>query len=332
MTRKGLLRIGIHLLNAPDIAAYAIPPARLRQRLARLVREHRLALEITESHDAATVTPAMREATALVGFTLPTARIQEIPRLRWIHLISAGVDHLLPLTWLPRSVRMTNSSGVHSELAGEYACCALLMINIGMPRHATNQRVGHWDQAFNSPMRGKTVVLIGVGAIGGAAAMHAKRLGLQVLGVRRSGRPHRYVDEMFTPRDLRKILPRADFVVVTAALTGETRGIVGAKELDALRRGAGVVNMARAALVDYEALSRKLEQGELRGAVIDVCDPEPLPPDSPLWRVKDLLITPHVSSDPTDYVDRAMAIVEDNLRRLVTGRRLRNQVDPRRGY
>jgi phosphoglycerate dehydrogenase-like enzyme len=324
--------VHVHLLNAPDIAAYAIPPERLRERLQPLVRARRAALRITEDHDPAQVTAPMREATVLVGFNLPHRRLAEMPRLRWIHLISAGVDHLVPLDWLPPSVTLTNSSGVHAELAGEYACCALLMVNVGMPRHASSQRIGHWDQVFNSPIRGKTVVLIGVGAIGGAAARHAKRLGLRVLGVRRRRRRHPHVDEMYAPEDLPAILPRADFVLVTAALTPQTRGMLGAKELSLLRPGAGVINMSRAGLVDYQALGAKLERGELRGAVIDVCDPEPLPPESALWRVPDLLITPHISSDPLDYVERTMAIIEDNLRRLLAGRPLRNTVDPARGY
>jgi phosphoglycerate dehydrogenase-like enzyme len=137
---------------------------------------------------------------------------------------------------------------------------------------------------------------------------------------------------VYAPGDLPAILPRADFVLVTAALTPETRGMLGAKELSLLRPGAGVINMSRAGLVDYQALGAKLERGELRGAVIDVCDPEPLPPESPLWKVRDLLITPHISSDPLDYVERTMAIIEDNLRRLLAGRPLRNTVDPARGY
>jgi len=287
---------------------------------------------ITEDHDAATMTAAMREAAVLVGLRFPMQRIREMPRLRWVHVISAGVDHLVPLDWLPSEVILTNSSGVHADLAGEYACCALLMLNIGIPQHAMNQRLGGWDRVFNSPIRGKTVVLIGVGAIGGAAAMHAKRLGLRVLGVRRSGRPHRYVDQVFTPENLATVLPQADFVLVTAPLTPETQGMIGARELDLLRPGAGLINMSRATVVDYEALSQKLERNELRGAVVDVCKPEPLPADSAFRRVRNLLITPHISSDPVDYADRTVTIVVDNLRRLVTGRSLRNRVDRTRGY
>jgi phosphoglycerate dehydrogenase-like enzyme len=274
----------------------------------------------------------MREATVLIGFNLPHRRVAEMPNLRWIHLVSAGVDHLLPLDWLPREVALTNSSGVHSELAGEYAAGAVLMLNAGLPRHVSNQRIGHWDQTFNSPVRGKTVLLVGIGAIGGHAAMHLRRLGLRVVAVRSTRKPHRYADEVHGPADLEKLLPAADFVVVTAPLTPETQGMIGARELDLLPAHAGLVNMSRAGLVDYAALRERLERRALRGAIIDVTDPEPLPPDSPLWSVPDLLITPHISSDPVDYVDRMMDIIADDLERLVQGRRLRNLVDRRRGY
>jgi phosphoglycerate dehydrogenase-like enzyme len=324
--------VHVHLLNAPDIEAYTIGAGELQKRLEPLVAGRGRTLAVTEDHDPERVTAATRAATVLIGFALPHRRIRELPRLAWIHLVSAGVDHLLPLDWLPSGVVLTNSSGVHSELAGEYAACALLMLNAGMPRHVTNQRRGRWDQVFNSPIRGKTVVLIGVGAIGGTAAMHAKRLGLRVIGVRRSRRRHPHVDEMVGPGDLPAVLPRADFLLLTAPLTPETRGLIGARELDALPRGAGVVNIARAGLVDYAALRAKLERGELRGAILDVCDPEPLPPESPLWRVPDLLITPHISSDPTDYVERMLTIITDNLDRLLTGRPLRNRVQRARGY
>jgi phosphoglycerate dehydrogenase-like enzyme len=274
----------------------------------------------------------MRHAHVIAGFELPLGRIGELRDLRWIHLVSAGVNHLLPLDWLPSGVALTNSSGVHAELAGEYGAAALLALNFRLPAHATHQRRGYWDQVFNAPIRGKTVVLIGLGAIGGSVARHARRLGLRVLGVRRSGHRHSHADAVFRPAALRDLLPRADFVVVTAPLTPQSRHLLSARELHLLPPHAGVVNMSRAELVDYKTMASKLEAGELGGAIIDVCNPEPLPPDSPLWHVRNLLITPHVSSDPTDYVERMTRIFLDNLDRLLSGRSLRNQIDRAAGY
>jgi phosphoglycerate dehydrogenase-like enzyme len=321
----------VHLLNAPDIAAYWFDPDRLRGQVAKAVKPRR-PVRVTVSEDPGDVPPDMRAAHVLVGFDLPTHRIAELADLRWIHLVSAGVNHLLPLDWLPPGVALTSSSGVHSELAGQYGAAALLALNFRMPAHATNQRRGRWDQVFNSPIGGKTVVLIGLGAIGGSVAREAKRLGLRVLGVRRSRRPHAHADRVVGPADLADVLPQADFVVVTAPLTPETRHLLGAKELDRLKPAAGVVNMSRAGLVDYEALAGKLEAGELSGAIVDVLDPEPFPPGDPLWHTPNLVITPHISSDPVDYVERMSRIFLDNLGRLLAGRPLRNRVLPDRGY
>jgi phosphoglycerate dehydrogenase-like enzyme len=329
--RTGGAELHIHLLNAPDIAAYWFAPDRLRAQITKALKPRR-PVRVTVSADPADVPPEMRGAQVLVGFDLPTRRIAELPDLRWIHLVSAGVNHLLPLDWLPPSVTLTNSSGVHAELAGQYGAAALLALNFRMPAHVTNQGRGRWDQVFNSPIGGKTVVLVGLGAIGGSVARQAKRLGLRVLGVRRSRRPHPHADRVVGPGDLARVLPRADFVVVTAPLTPETRHILGAKELDCLKPGAGVVNMSRAGLVDYAALVRKLEAGELGGAIVDVLDPEPFPAGDPLWRTANLLITPHISSDPVDYVERMARIFLDNLARLIAGRPLENRVQPDRGY
>jgi glyoxylate/hydroxypyruvate reductase len=323
--------VRIHLINSPDIESNWFDPARLAPQAAARLRGRR-PVAVTVSDDPTAIPPAMRAAHALVGFRLPTAEIRALPSLRWIHLVSAGVDHLLPLGWLPSGVQLTNSSGVHSELAGEYACGALLMLNARVPAHATNQRRGHWDQVFNSPIRGKTVLVVGLGAIGGEVARRAKGLGLEVVGVRRTGRVHPAVAEVHRPSDLAALLPRAAFVVVTAPLTSETRHLIGPKELDLLPAGAGLVNMSRAGLMDEAALAERLEAGRLGGAIVDVCDPEPLPASSPLWHVKNLLITPHISSDPTDYVERMTVIFLDNLARLVAGQPLRNRVQPEREY
>lgn len=155
---------------------------------------------------------------------------------------------------------------------------------------------------------------------------------MHVIGVRRSKEPHPHVDELIAPDELHRALPRADFVVVTAALTPGTRGMIGAKELALLRPEAGLVNMARAAIVDYDALVARLEAGKLRGAIVDVCYKEPLPADAPLRSVPNLLITPHISSDPADYATPTIELITDNLIRLLAGRELTCRVDPARGY
>ncbi len=276
---------------------------------------------------------AMRTAEVFVGWEFDRRDLAvRAPRLRWIHLTGAGIEHLLPLTWVPPGVVLTNNSGVHAPKASEFAAAAILMLNNRIPLHVTNQQRARWEQVFNAPVTGKTLLIVGVGAMGGAAARRAKALGLRVLGVRRSGRPHPSVDRMVRPDALERVLPRADFVLVTTPLTAETRGLLGRKQLDLLKPGAGLINMGRAGVVDYAALADKLRRGELGGAVLDVFDPEPLPSDSFLWHTPNLIMTPHVSSDAPNYADRTLDLFFRNLQRHLTGRPLLNAVDPAREY
>src|SRR5205807_4772690 len=141
----------------------------------------------------------------------------------WVHMTGAGIEHIMPLDWVPPGAWVTTNSGVHAPKAGEFAAMALLMISNRIPALYTAQREGRWHRIFSTPLRGKTLLIIGVGAMGGAAAERAGQLGMRVLGVRRSGRRHRRVDEMFGPAELDQLLPRAGIVLVTVPLTRQTR-------------------------------------------------------------------------------------------------------------
>ena len=268
------------------------------------------------------------ELEVLVGWRFPSENLAErAPKLKWIHIWGAGVEHLLPLDWLPRGVTLTNNSGVHAPKAGEYMMMAILMLNNRIPTLVTSQHRAQWNEIFSTCVAGKTLAVVGVGQMGGAAAQRAKELGMRVLGVRRNARPHRYVDEMYGPDELDRLLPQADFVLVTAPLTRETRNLIGRRELDLMKPHAGIINLGRAQVVDYEALADKLHRGELGGAILDVFDPEPLPPDSPLWETPNLIITPHVASDDwNEYMPRTLDLVFENIRRYFDGRPLKNRV------
>ena len=253
------------------------------------------------------------------------------PELKWIQSCSAGVEKLIP--FVPAGMTLTNASGVHGPRGGEYGMTGILMLNSRVPAFVTNQRAARWEQIHTTPVAGKTVAVLGVGAIGGEVARLAKRFGMRVLGVSRSGRPHRWVDRMFRPSQLDKVLPKADFVVGTLPLTPETRGLVGRAQLDLLPRHAGVVNLGRARVIDYDALVDKLRAGELSGAVLDVFYEEPVPADSPLWSVPNLIMSPHSAvDDESVYVERCLEIFFDNLKRHLAGRPLNNVVDTTVGY
>ncbi|MFI5024565.1 MAG: D-2-hydroxyacid dehydrogenase [Alphaproteobacteria bacterium] len=255
------------------------------------------------------------------------------PNLRWIHIIGAGIEPLLPLDWLPRSVQLTNNSGVHIEKIGEFATMALLMLNCRMPEIVGNQRERRWQPIFTPSISGKCIAVVGLGDMGGTAARQAKKLGLKVLGVRREPRPYRYADEVLGIGNLAQALARADFLFVATPLTPETRNLIDRRALAAIKPGAGLVNVGRAGVVDYTAVAEALASGRLAGAVLDVFDPEPLPADSPLWTTPKLVVMPHCSSDDLErYLPLTLDLVFENLRRLMAGKALKNRVDPKRGY
>jgi phosphoglycerate dehydrogenase-like enzyme len=321
----------VYAENKPGrLPAYAITEEILWEALRGVPQPLHLTLRSASDPDLA----ALEAAEFFVGSGFDRRRVAlHGKRLRIVHVTSAGIDSYLPLDWLPPGAVFTNSSGIHAEKAGEFGLLALLMLNDGIPRHVTNQRAHRWHRQLNTPIRGKTVLVHGVGALGGAIAEKAKLLGLRVLGTRRSGAPHPHVDRMGTQADLPALLPQADFLVVSSPVTPETRGAIGAAEIALMRPEAGLVNVSRAAVVDYAALAEALRAGRLAGAVLDVFDPEPLPPEAPWWDVPNLVVVPHVSSDnPDDYVRRGVGLLGDNIRALAEGRPLRNVVDEARGY
>jgi phosphoglycerate dehydrogenase-like enzyme len=255
------------------------------------------------------------------------------PRLKWIHIIGAGIEPLLPLDWLPQQVTLTNNSGVHFDKAVESATMVLLMLNSRLPEIAGNQRRCLWHPVFTPTIKGKTALIIGVGDMGAAVAAAARSLGLTVLGIRRSGRPHELVDQMFSISELDMALPRADFVVLAAPLTSETVNLMDNRRFGLMKRGASFFNFGRAGSVDHLALMESLNDGHLSGAVIDVVDKEPLDPTSALWSAKNLTIMPHVSSDDLDlYLPKTFDLVFQNLERLLTNEPLVNCIDRTKQY
>jgi phosphoglycerate dehydrogenase-like enzyme len=326
-------RIHLHIENGSELGSvFEATPRRVQEALARHPRL-KGRLEITIGYDGDIIEREIGTADAIFAWNFDRKNLaRRAPRLRWVHAHGAGVSHLMPLDWLPRGAVLTNSRGVHGPKADEYTTMALLMLNNNLPRTVTNQRRAKWEQPFNTGIAGKTLLILGVGHVGGGAAHWAKRFGLTVLGIRRTGKRHPDVDEMHPPSALKKLLPRADFVLVTAPLTAETRHMIGARELDLMKPGAGLVNYSRANLVDYGALAKRLRAGKL-SAILDVFDPEPLPRSSPLWNVPNLIITPHCSSDDREqYTPRTLDLVFRNMERFIEGKPLLNRVDPQLQY
>jgi len=281
---------------------------------------------------------ALGEVEALVAWSLTHEQLAAAPRLRWLQAMSAGVEHL-PLTDLAeRGIRLSNMSGVHAPNIAEHALAMMLALARRIPALVLAQRDHRWrdtathDEVFE--LAGQTVVLVGLGAIGAAIAPRAAAFGMRVLGVRRN--PEQAlppgVAEGFGLDRLDAALAEADHVVVSLPATPDTRGLFDAARLAAIKPGAFFYNVGRGATVDTAALTAALATGHLGGAGLDVVDPEPLPPESPLWGMANVLITAHTSGATPKYWERGVEILLDNLRRYAAGQRLQTEVDPRAGY
>ena len=276
----------------------------------------------------------MKTADVLVGFSFPTADMKTYaPHLRWIHFISSGVEHLSPFDWVPEGVSIVNNRGVHLPKSGESFAMFLAMLNAQIPRLVTSQQNKKWDKAFTSVIKGKKLVIFGIGSQGGEIARQAHRMGLRVVAIDPYVAEHPCCEGVYKADSLREVLADADFLAIAAPVTDETRGIFSEEVLGWLPKHAGVMNVSRGALLDENALDRKLRAGELSGAVLDVFTVEPLPIDSPLWTTPNLIITPHVSSDDlVNYMPLTLDLTMENVRNELDGRPLKNIVDVTREF
>lgn len=275
------------------------------------------------------------DADIMIGWRFPRRELRAMaPRLRWITLTGAGTEHLQPFDWVWRGLALTSNSGVHAAKAAEFAGAAVLAMAHGLPFFATGKAERRWERRFTTCIEGGTAVVIGLGGMGGATARWLKqRLAMRVLGVTRTGRPFRWADKVVAVDGIDRVLPEADTVVVMAPLTDGTRNLLDRRRLGLMKPGATLLNMGRAAIVDYEALADLLETGHLAGAVLDVFDPEPLPVSSRLWTTPDLVISPHCSSDDIrNYIPLTLDLFFANLARFLEGRRLANRVSTRLQY
>jgi len=278
--------------------------------------------------------PALADADLVIGVPADRSNLKtRAPRLKWIHSTSAGIDGVLPLDWLPRGTVFTNNSGAHGHKAEQYMTMACHLLNSRMAAISANQHARRWEPLFSPSISGKTAVVVGLGDLGEAAARAAKKIGLRVIGVRRSAQKNRHADRVVTYRQLDKVLPLADFVVLAVPLTAETRGLMSAARMDLLKPSAGIVNIARGPVIDQAALEKRLRSGRLAGAVLDVVEPEPLPADATLWTAPNLIITPHVSCDDGEhYIDISLDLWFENLALFLAGKILKRRIDPKLGY
>ena len=283
---------------------------------------------------------------------IPPRDLSRALRLKWVQLHSAGINHLTNHPILQSDVLVTTASGIHATPIGEFAIALMLALARKIPTMTRKQDraewpKGKWNLLLGTELRGKTLGVVGYGSIGREVGRIATRgFAMRVLALTRGGdkRDRDYhepgvgdpdgtlPDAWFTRAQLLDLLAQSDFVLIATPLTDETRGMIGARELRAMKPTAFLVNIARGGIVDEAALVRALKENWLAGVGLDVFEKEPLPADSELWKLENALISPHVSGATRHYDERAVELFCENLRRYLCGEYLLNLVDTTKGY
>ena len=258
------------------------------------------------------------------------------PRVRWVHTRSAGLDTLLSPELIESPAVLTNGSGVFSQALGEWVVCAILYFAKDLGRLVRSHMAKRWDPFDVEEISGKTVGIVGYGDIGRAVATRVRNLGMRVLGLTRRGPLLYHVDplvtQVFGPQDRIHMIEQCDYIVVTAPLTKETRGMIGEPEFAAMKPGAVIINVGRGPVIDESAMVRALTEKRLKGAALDVFDHEPLPEGHPLFALENVLLSPHCADHTPDWLDAAMRFFLDNYQRYRKGEPLLNVVDKQLGY
>ena len=275
-----------------------------------------------------------------VGYSLRAEQLTHAKKLKWIHSTAAGVAQLMYPELRDSGIVVTNPSGVFSPPMAEHTMGLLLALARNFPDSTRHQDRSHWGQQdiwdktqHLTELSGQVLLIVGFGSIGRELAKRARAFDMRVWGVTRSGQGDTTHAEKILPvSQLEEALAHADYVVIAAPETKETRHLIGAAQIARMKPGARLINVGRGSLLDESALIHALETGALSGAALDVTSIEPLPPESPLWKTPNLFITPHTSAVSDRLWHRETALLMDLLERWFDGREMFNQVDFARGY
>jgi len=256
--------------------------------------------------------------------------------LQWVHSRSVGLERTLFQELIASEVVLTNGSGVFSPSLGEFSLAAILYFAKDFRRMIRNQLAGVWEAFDVMPIAGQTVGIVGYGDIGRAIAQRARGAGMKVLAVKRqvsaTDKIDPLVDEIFTTDRRIEMIPRCDYIAVAAPLIRETRGLIGAAELAAMKNTAVVINVGRGPIIDESSLIKALTEKRIKGAALDVFDEEPLPASHPFYKLENVLLCPHCADHTPDWLDNAMRFFIAQFERFQRGEPLWNIVDKKLGY
>jgi len=253
------------------------------------------------------------------GTAVSEQLIRKASKLRWIQTLGTGVDSFLKLQSLKKDVLITSARGIHGPQMSEMAVLLMLALNRNFPHIVRNQDRRDWERWPAKLLYQKKVGILGVGVIGEEIAHKCKAFGMTVLGIDIVKRKVEAVDHFYGPEELLRVIPEVDYFVVVAPSTPQTQKLVGAKVLSSMKPTSFLINIARGAIIDEEALIDALRAGRIAGAALDVFCEEPLPTDHPFWGMHNVIITPHIGGLSDIYVEQVLSILEENLRRFLKG-------------
>lgn len=308
--------------------------------VAEALRKRWPEMRVVHLPDYDTLPQELPDTDIFVGYSLRAKQLKDAKKLKWLHSTAAGVAQLMYPELRDSGILVTNPSGVFSVPMAEHAMGLLLALARNFPDSVRQQDRAIWSQQdlWDKPqhlaeVNGQVLLIVGYGSIGRELGKRAKAFEMRVWGVTRSGEGDgNYVEKIFSAAQLHEALPEADYVVVAAPETADTKNLIGAKEIAKMKRGARLINVSRGSLVDEKEFVSALETGALAGAAVDVAETEPLPADSPLWRAPNLFITPHTSALSDRLWQRQTALLVALLERWFDGREMFNRVDLTRGY
>jgi D-2-hydroxyacid dehydrogenase (NADP+) len=271
----------------------------------------------------------------IFGLIPPKDLLARAPHLKWLQMMSAGVDRLRDTEIWRSRIMITGVSGIHATPIGEFVLELMLMFVKGAPQCFEMKQKHVWQRFPPTVLRGKTVGIVGLGHIGREVARLAKAFGMKVIATRRSAAKSataRHVDRLLPAGRLPELLKESDFVVIATPHTTETHHFIRERELHLMKPSAYIINIARGGIIDEKALVKALDEKWITGAGLDVTEKEPLPTESPLWDFPNVILSPHVSGGHEDYMVHATGLFCENLGRFLAGKRLRNVIDKTKGY
>ncbi|ANW03036.1 D-2-hydroxyacid dehydrogenase [Bradyrhizobium icense] len=263
----------------------------------------------------------------------PVRLFEKARRLRWVQTTVAGVEAFLPIRDRMSDLIVTNARGIHGELIADFVMTGIGMMQWDFPGLMREQSRKEWRPRCVPPLAERTLGVVGLGSVGAAIARRGKSAGMTIIGSKRDvSEAIAGVDRLVPPHGLPELLQLSDFIVLAVPHLPETTRLIGREQLQLMRRSAFLINIARGSVVAESELIEALQAGTIAGALLDVFEREPLPVDSPLWTMPNVIVAPHVAGYPSDYTARVFEIFGENLQRFIEKRPLRNVVDLNRGY